>query len=612
MRATGIRATAALLIGNCLILPMLAAATVNVHEATVSCAILSRCPFHDAYNTCIASIRGAGLGGLIDQLDKSANSFDIESTDKPKGSGGEPNNLCNAKNGKGTGGTLRWNSKGGERLSDGTVEDSCATLYHEMNHLGQWDKGALDRNICTHTLPDGTKISQPVRSSEVFATNEENRYRNHRRLPERRKYGGVDLPQFQCDPPRKDADCSSSGEGSTIHVDSPNAWSVGDPHLFTVDGMGYDFQAVGEFAALRSNNGDMVVQVRQAPWKDSRWVSVTPAVALSVNGDRIMIEHSHESLLLRMNGKPVILKDRLDLPKGGYLVPEGRSYLIGWPEGSVLRVLRNVRGLDLNMGLAEGRKGTVSGLLGPFTGNHANAIVTKAGTAIKSDEINYKRLYREYGDSWRITQAESLFDYEPGKSTASYDDRSFPDPDPPKIPAATESSARAICERAGVPKEALAGCILDVSVTGEAGFAVTTAEALRPISVLTPRIEKETASKTDGNTQTFPLKIGDHVSVDKPGKGAGRIEMAGAVDQYTFTAQAGTVVYLKAESPCTNNEVQWELYTPANTFIGGSRACHDIGRRVLEQAGSYTIKAFGSDTATGDYGFTVRQDVVLP
>lgn len=292
----------------------------------------------------------------------------------------------------------------------------------------------------------------------------------------------------------------------------------GDPHLITADGVSFDFMTIGEFTALRSDSGDMVVQARQAPWEDSRWVSVTPAVALSVNGDRIMIEHSHESLLLRMNGKPAILKDRLDLPKGGFLVPEGRSYLIGWPDGSVLRVLRNVRGLDLSMGLAEGRKGTVSGLLGPFTGTQADAIVTNAGTSIKSDEIDYKRLYREYGDSWRITQAESLFDYEPGKSTKTYDDRTFPDPNPPKIPAATENSARAICERAGVPKEALAGCILDVAVTGEAGFAVTTAEALRPMSVVTPRIEKETASNSDGTTQTFELKLGDHVALDKPSK----------------------------------------------------------------------------------------------
>ncbi|HNP84020.1 MAG TPA: hypothetical protein PKN47_21345, partial [Nitrospira sp.] len=108
--------------------------------------------------------------------------------------------------------------------------------------------------------------------------------------------------------------------------------------------------------------------------------------------------------------------------------------------------------------------------------------------------------------------------------------------------------------------------------------------------------------------QTFPLKIGDHVSVDKPGKGAGRIEMAGAVDEYTFTARAGTPVYLKGEPPCTNNEVVWELYNPTNTYVGGSRVCDDIGRKVLEQDGTYTIKVFGKSTAFGDYGFAIQTD----
>ncbi len=384
-----------------------------------------------------------------------------------------------------------------------------------------------------------------------------------------------------------------------------SVFSWGDPHLSTADGFRYDFMAVGEFTALRSDKGDMVVQVRQVPWLGLRWVSMNNAAAIKVNKDRLTIQFEQQSLILRVNGARTNLQSQLQLSGGGFIVSDGPNYRIGWPDGSSLRVSRHVWGLDLAMRLAEGRKGTVSGLLGPFTGKHADAIVTKAGTSIKSDQINYQRLYREYGDSWRITQAESLFDYEPGKSIASYDDRTFPDPNPPKIPVATENSARAICERAGVPKQALAGCILDVSVTGEAGFAMTTAAALRPLA--SPMLVERTApsTKDQPNGQTFPIKIGDHVSVDKPGKGAGRIEMAGAVDEYTFTARAGTPVYLKGEPPCTNNEVVWELYNPTNTYVGGSRVCDDIGRKVLEQDGTYTIKVFGKSTAFGDYGFAL-------
>src|SRR5262249_37855545 len=39
---------------------------------------------------------------------------------------------------------------------------------------------------------------------------------------------------------------------------------IGDPHVHTVDGVAYDFQAVGEFTLLR-NGAAMEIQVRQTP-----------------------------------------------------------------------------------------------------------------------------------------------------------------------------------------------------------------------------------------------------------------------------------------------------------------------------------------------------------
>jgi hypothetical protein len=300
-----------------------------------------------------------------------------------------------------------------------------------------------------------------------------------------------------CDPDNPDwtHDPDTLANGGSLAGPS----SHGDPHLWTSDRIGMTFMAVGEFTALRSESGDMVVQVRQVPFGDSRWVSVNNAIALNVNRDRLTVHYSGEALALRVNGVPANLRFRVALPHGGFIVPEGRSYLVGWPDGSLARLFRNVRGVDLSMQLAPARMGTVHGLLGPFTGNQSVGIEARDGTKIRAEDVSreeagYGRLYHAFGDSWRIAQAESLFDYAPGESTATFTDRTFPDPKPPAITPETSAAARAICVHAGVPDIALEGCILDVASTGEAGFALTTAQATRAAVPTLAILPKPTAN----------------------------------------------------------------------------------------------------------------------
>ena len=197
--------------------------------------------------------------------------------------------------------------------------------------------------------------------------------------------------------------------------------------------------AAGEFTALRSDSGDLIVQVRQIPLDESRWLAINNAVAMNVGGDRLSFVRTDAGFVVDINGQPFLGTEATALPQGGTLTPEDQSFLVAWPDHTVVRVMPYGSGLDVGMQLAAGRIGTVHGLLGPETGKPSTAIEAKDGTLIQvpaDGRPDYQKLYRTFGDSWRITEAESLFDYAPGESTATFDKRRFPDPNPPAIPPA--------------------------------------------------------------------------------------------------------------------------------------------------------------------------------
>jgi hypothetical protein len=97
-------------------------------------------------------------------------------------------------------------------------------------------------------------------------------------------------------------------------------------------------------------------------------------------------------------------------------------------------------------------------------------------TPIPLDEFEksyFDKLYRDFGDSWRIKQEDSLFDYESGKSTATFTDRNFPKRyhNIASLMPNQIRQAENVCRKAGVNDFMLEGCILDVGFTGETGFA---------------------------------------------------------------------------------------------------------------------------------------------
>ena len=257
----------------------------------------------------------------------------------------------------------------------------------------------------------------------------------------------------------------------------------------TFDGRNYDFQAVGEFTLVKSRSGDLEVQARQQQARTvagvpSDTVSVNTGLAMRVGRARVGVYATRSGMRVRVNGRQMKTPTggaRLSLPRGGALADRAGQLAVLWPDGSEARVWSlGTSGLAVMMLPAPARAGELIGLLGNFDGKQANDFATRAGRRLNARALlgsggrAFKLLYGTFGDSWRIRQRDSLFDYRRGRSTRGYTRRGFPRRplSAGSLPPALRRHAEAICRAAGVSDPTvLQNCILDVAATGNPAFA---------------------------------------------------------------------------------------------------------------------------------------------
>jgi FtsP/CotA-like multicopper oxidase with cupredoxin domain len=280
---------------------------------------------------------------------------------------------------------------------------------------------------------------------------------------------------------------------------------TGDPHIRTVHGPKYDFQAAGEFTLLRDGLG-MEIQVRQTPaatpppFKDdytglTECVSLNSAVALRVGSHRISYQPWREPGRLQffLDGKPA------DLPKAGmdlgahrvttFVAGAETGIRIDYAHGPIVTVRPNlwtsygIHYLDVEVSNTDAE----GGLMGHIPkGTWLPALPSGATVGPMPDSLpeRYVVLYRTFADAWRLTDATSLFEYLPGRSTATFTDRNWPPQKPPctTVPPGFPKPAHPIGENIpltrakeickGVTLDDLhAACVFDVASTGDETFA---------------------------------------------------------------------------------------------------------------------------------------------
>jgi hypothetical protein len=220
----------------------------------------------------------------------------------------------------------------------------------------------------------------------------------------------------------------------------------------------------------------MEMQVRQQPFAGSRTVSLVTAVAMNVAGDVVGVYAGGKDPLFINHKRASIGEQAIPLRHGGMIQPQGNGLVVMWPGKSQVQILYG-NYLDYIVTVCPNQPFPMEGLLGRDDDPNAAAVTSRNGATVQLASLNdpksTRELYRVWGDSWRISRRESLFDYPAGTNTETFTDRNFPYEDAPAVlPPDKSQKAEAICRKAGITDgAALAECIYDVSVTGDEGFA---------------------------------------------------------------------------------------------------------------------------------------------
>lgn len=274
-----------------------------------------------------------------------------------------------------------------------------------------------------------------------------------------------------------DSTLALSGE-VTIKLSAPTNKDIkgnsnGDVHISTPDGLIYDYQGTGEFLAMQSSDGKVIVQARQETWEEKAGVSINTAVALWVEGDKLEFYVRPEHSFYVNDVLTELPTSTYTLPNGGTIEPQpataSKSDLtIFWPDNSFgARVIVYSRSY-LDYGVAKmGGSQTYEGLLGNLDGNASNDLQIQGGDQIKPP-ASLADLER-FGDSWRISAEESLFD---NVEAATAVTESTEQPlVMQEIDEEDQANAKETCQNAGVADElALRNCTYDVAATGDEAF----------------------------------------------------------------------------------------------------------------------------------------------
>jgi Big-like domain-containing protein len=398
---------------------------------------------------------------------------------------------------------------------------------------------------------------------------------------------------------------------------------IGDPHCRTVNGTNYDFQAVGEFTLLRDGN-HLEVQVRQTPVPAATpvpdqytgltsCVSINTAAAARIGRHHVSLQLAREGKLLQfyLDGKPSNFPAEAGLDLAGGRVTSfdagGETGLrIDYDDGTVviftpwLWTTHNVWLINVDVSNTKADEG-VMGFIPKQSWLPRLRNGQSVGPMPASLTDRHKVLYKTFADSWRVTDATSLFVYSPGTSTKTFTDHDWPADKPPcklkpefQIPGLGVlkgmpiEEAKRVCH-AVTAKDLNAHCVFDVATTGDPIFAkgYQFAQDLRLYG---------TSVKLTGRAPAFfPGRVMPSVAVEAPREPEHRLVVIATVAAMTPGRPAPTgVVNFFVDGVPLNRPAQLDGRGRASITIGPLKSGEHRIRATYAGGGQYEYHASSS------------------
>jgi CARDB/von Willebrand factor type D domain len=448
-----------------------------------------------------------------------------------------------------------------------------------------WRSSDLPGTARTFSIPSGTLPSGKTVKIRVYAYNDGEEtfigaYESGSKMAIRNAdEGGHDI---------------STVEVAPDPVGTPGV-SWGDPHLITLDQLGYEFQPVGEYDLSFSSGKELQVQARHQPWGGSTSVSVNTAIATKMNGQKVGLylnpPAGQSPLRVGDTGVPTdVPATGLDLGAGFKVTLSGSSYTFSYPGGDKLKVNVNGAYMDAYVYPATTRVGQMRGLLGNMDGDLGNEFIKRDGGAFVP--LTNASSTHEYANSWSVPSLEdSLFVYDAKEQFGGFNDPNFPSSQPQPTPD-EQAAAKRTCEGAGVKPKNLENCIIDVALTGDKDFGKGAADVQEPIKEIKPDVvAKPDLVVLDGSVKfgacrPYSIYAYGKVTVKNIGTAAspaildkGIVQIVDAADAGLGAGYRGQGVGLQSLAPGETATVDINVAYPFTMPVGADTS-HDYVARV--------------------------------
>ena len=361
-----------------------------------------------------------------------------------------------------------------------------------------------------------------------------------------------------------------SGKGSPCT--GKCAGSNGDPHLLTINNYRYDFQGAGEFTLLRSKDGSLEIQSRQEPYASTgvARVATNTALAAKVGAHRVGVYATAGGLGAKLDGAVLDLTKTTDLGGGARIAPYTKGLEIDFPDGTRLWALSVGQwGINAQISPSDALRSSGVGLLGTVVPGGLGVPALPDGTRLPIATDRHARhdaVYGRYADAWRITDATSLFDYDSGKTTASYTQKGFPvdtaDVTYGDLTADQRASGGTAC--ATITDQQLQDdCVFDVGVSGQSGFAdgYVAAQALYDSGIAAPSVSPSPQS----SESAAPGQVTGAVAITQAGSVMGAVVGPDGKLYFSIGLAGGKSSLLEVDP--TTGKIVHQVDVPAATTL---------------------------------------------